>query len=216
MRTGRLKLNDARQLPGNPRGGHRVTSLVRSILAHGFGAAVTVNETTGHTLAGNGRLKALRKIKKDGHPPPAGVEKDGKAWTVPAVFGTWPAEEERRVALALNGGLNGSLEGALDGDEVADILNAANAAAVSALGITENDAAQFLNDHATPYLEPQINLTGLDRAPDAEAADDKTTLKLLLPHDLAAEARQLLIDGLAAVQLITDGLAQCRKTHKKD
>lgn len=212
-----IPLGKAKKMPGNPRGTHRTAALCASIRRYGFGQPVTVNETTGHVIAGNGRIAALRKMHRDGEPPPAGIEARGKVWHVPAYFGKWSTAAEAEAALALNGGADGSLEGELDAATVADILEQADQAAREALGLSDHQAEQILTDFATPTAEPQINLDGLERSAGATRNSDTSTIHLVLPLDLAEEARAALRLGTTAADLIRFGLhgKPKRKRSKK-
>jgi len=217
MTLGRLDIRKARKLPKNPRKTHRIGPLCAQIRRNGFGSAVTVNTTTGHTLAGNGRIAALRKMKRAGEPPPPGVVVEGKAWTVAAVFGTWPEDRERDVATALNGGVSGSLEGDLDQGLIADFLEGATDEAREALGLSPAQADQIVTDHAEPLVEPQINLDGLHRTEAAKAdnAAKLVSLKLLIPAALANRARQAMLAGLSPADLLQHGLPDDAKTERK-
>jgi len=170
-------------LQANPRSTHRLKALAASLRRHGFGAALTLNATTGHVLAGNGRTRALRRMKRAGDPAPDGVTVEGKGkrtrWKVPALWGTWPEAQEAEVALALNGGVDGSLEGDLDRDLVAHLLETSTEAARDALGLSSAQAQQYTLDHAAPVLPPQINLDGLARTAAAEDTTPTNTVKLI-------------------------------------
>lgn len=203
---GLVQLEKARPMPGNPRTAHRVGALVASLRRYGFGQPVTINQTTGHVIAGNGRLQALRKMKAAGEPPPEGITARGKSWHVPAYFGQWSTAAEAEAALALNGGADGSLEGDLDAQTVAQILEQADQAAREALGLSEAQADQILLDFSTPTVAPQINLDGLERSAGAVRNSETSTIHLVLPLDLAEEARAALRLGTTAEDLIRWGL----------
>lgn len=205
-KTGTIPLHQTKKLPGNPRGSHRIGALVRSIRRHGFGQPVTINSTTGHVVAGNGRLAALRQMKADGEQPPAGITAKGKSWIVPAYFAQWSTDREAEAALALNGGAHGSLEGDLDGQVVAEILARADEEARLALGLTEQKAVQILEDHAAPLVAPVLNLDGLERTVSHADVAETATIRLEVPTALAERVRAQLRAGMTAADLLTRAL----------
>lgn len=188
----------------NVRKGHRIHALAASIQQHGFGQAITVNETTGVTIAGNGRVKALAHLRRSSQPPPAGITVSPQnQWLVPTYFGRWTLEQETAVALALNGGLNHSLEGEWDTATIADLMAMAKPQDLEALNIHSQQAEQFSLDFAAPIEDPVINLDGLDRV---ASEDGLTTVRLKVPEQLAARARKVAARGVTANEILTYGL----------
>ena len=200
----------------NPRGSHRLGPVSESIRKHGFGQAITINRTTGNVVAGKGRVRALRRMKRAGEPAPGGIRTEGRAWLVPALVGSWPTDREALLDLALNGGLHGSLEGDLDARVVAEILKAADEADRLALGITEPQADQYQRDQEVPHIPPAINLDGLDRTEAASLVDRQTTVRLVIPPKLAERARALVRDGVTAAELLTRGVDALELGRKRD
>lgn len=204
-----LALDDLAPMPGNPRHRHKVKGLVASIRRHGFGGPLTVNGTTGHTLAGHGRAEALRAIRRAGDPPPAGIRvTEAGAWTVPALVGSWPEADERRLALALNGGPGGALLGADDPAAVAAIIAGAQGPDLAALGLTDATAARVVLDGATPVVPPALDVAELERAPGLAAGIELATVRLAVPVDLARAATEALRQRRTTAEaIIRAGLA---------
>lgn len=199
-----VPLEQLQPLPKNVRRSHRVHALAKSIQTHGFGQAVTVNRRTGHTIAGNGRLKALAHLKRASQKPPAGVAVSAKnEWLVPVLYGYWKAEDEPTVALALNGGLNHSLEGDWDAATIAELIDLAKPMDLEALNVPAQTAEQFALDFVTPIEEPVINLDGIERV---SVPDALCTVRLQVSEQLAARARKLAKRGVTAVEILTHGI----------
>jgi len=204
----------------NPRGSHRLAALAESIRRHGFGQPITINRTTGNVIAGKGRLRALRRMQRAREAVPGGIRTVAGAWCVPALVASWPSDREALLDLALNGGVDGSLEGDLDAAVVAEILKTVDEADRLALGLTEPQADQYQRDQDVAYVEPVINLEGLDRSESARSVDRQTTVRLIVPPELADRARALVKKRITAAQLLARGVdhlegANAAKTKAK-
>jgi hypothetical protein len=89
-------------LPTNPKG-HDLGAIGFSLARWGLIDQIVVNDTTGHIIAGNGRVDSLRALHAAGKAPPMGVTVEGGRWLVPVVHGlSVPVEQEAAAALALN------------------------------------------------------------------------------------------------------------------
>lgn len=199
-------------LKKNVRKGHRVQALAASLKKHGFGQAITVNRTTGHTIAGNGRVKALAYLRRASAKPPAGITVGPRnQWLVPVYYGTWSIDEETAVALALNGGLNHSLEGEWDAATIADLMELAKPLDLEALNVHAQQAEQFTLDYETPLEEPVINLDGLQRVAIEEGL---TTVRLKVSEPLAGRVGQLVARGVTAAEILTHGLETLERKHE--
>lgn len=208
-----IRLDSLAEMPGNPRGSHRITKLRASLRAHGLASALTVNRATGHVIAGNGRLSALRAMHRAGEPAPDGITTDAahpNVWFVPVIHGNWDRATEQRVALALNGGPGHSLEGEWDETTIAQILEGSSESDLEALGVEMRQAEQLLADYSEPMIPPVINLDNLERAPGDNA--EFVTLRLNISETLARTARRLIASGLTGDQLLTLGTLH----HERD
>jgi len=210
-----VDISKAKLMKNNPRKSHKIAALARSLRQYGFGQALTLNRTTGQVIAGNGRIRVLRKMKRDGEPAPAGVTVDGKRWLVPAMFGDWTEEEQGHVGTALNGGVNGSLEGDLDAEILALQLEQADDATREATGLSDEQVAQYLADFAAPYIEPQVSLEAIERTTAAAAAATERAVKLLVPEPLAKRARKIITKGTPAAELLLRGVENAEKAISK-
>lgn len=108
--TPRLELVAISKIRGavnNPKQ-HDYDGIVASIRRHGFKDFPLINESTGRLVAGHGRLKALKIIKKEGPKPdidkswpPENVDVKNGVWYVPVVRGMkWDNDQEASAFLA--------------------------------------------------------------------------------------------------------------------
>lgn len=96
-----VKLSELRRLPRNTKD-HDIGAINESYDEFGFLDRIIINKTTGHLLAGHGRIDLLQQLKSSGAKPPAGINPNGKDWFVPADYAEIPAEKEEKAAIALN------------------------------------------------------------------------------------------------------------------
>lgn len=195
----------------NPRRRHKLAALRATMADNGFGQPITVNDTTGHTVAGEGRVRALRAMKTAGQPPPGGIRTEKKTWLIPAYVGQWPADREPALALALNGGPDHALEGELDRDTVAAILAAEqDQDRLAALALTDDQAEQYQADTLEEVLPPALDLEaeGIETLEDVREDTGPTLvfLRLHLPEPLALRFRRVVTAETPAEAIITAGL----------
>ena len=102
MRAELVDLDEIVGLPRNPKD-HDIGEIDTSISRFGFLERILINETTGHLIAGHGRVEDLIGKRDRGEAPPRNifVREDGK-WYVPADFDSIPIGEEEAAAIALN------------------------------------------------------------------------------------------------------------------
>ena len=72
-------------------------SLERFGIADSIGV---IDERTGRLLGGHGRVEALRAMKANGKPAPAGVSVEGDVWIVPVLLG-WASKDDAEGEAAL-------------------------------------------------------------------------------------------------------------------
>ena len=96
-----VPLDDLIALERNPKD-HDIGELSASMDRFGFLERILVNETTGRTLAGHGRIDTLKIKRQRGAEPPDGVVIKDNVWLVPADFTNVKESEEEAVAIALN------------------------------------------------------------------------------------------------------------------
>lgn len=94
-------LSTLRRLPRNPKA-HDLGELHQSIARWGYLERIIVNDTTGHMIAGHGRIDALQQRKASGKPAPANIEEQNGEWLVPTDHVTIAESEEEAAAVALN------------------------------------------------------------------------------------------------------------------
>lgn len=204
-----VPIDDLRTLPTerNPRRSHRVGAVVASIRAHGFAQPVTANANTGHVLAGNGRLAALRRMRAADEPPPDGITVDERGrWCAPTLWGAWPEEDEPRIALALNGGLSGGLEGETDRAIIAAILEGIPETDLASLGATVTAADQAIRDGLTAPPPPVVNLDGLETVARAGASFAERVVNLSLPVETATRLKAASAAGIPVASIVAAGL----------
>lgn len=103
-RTEYMPLDQLTPDPANPKA-HDMESLDASVGRFGFVESITVDERTGHIVAGHGRHRALVEMRERGDSPPEGVTVSPEgAWLVPVLRG-WASRtdaEARAYLIASN------------------------------------------------------------------------------------------------------------------
>lgn len=103
-RTEYMPLDQLTPDPANPKA-HDMESLDASVGRFGFVESITVDERTGHIVAGHGRHRALVEMRERGDSPPEGVTVSSEgAWLVPVLRG-WSSRtdaEARAYLIASN------------------------------------------------------------------------------------------------------------------
>lgn len=128
-RTEMVPVGKLREHPANPREGD-VGAIAESIRVNGFYGACVVQESSGHVLAGNHRLKAARQLDMP---------------SVPVVYVDVGDEEAMRILLADN--RTADIAGH-DDDALADILEhlATTEAELAGTGYGQSDLDTLLNE----------------------------------------------------------------------
>lgn len=102
MRAGLIALDDVVRLPRNAKE-HDLGEIDGAVRRFGFLERVVINETTGHLIAGHGRIDDLQSQKAAGRSRPKNVEVRGDGmWLVPADWVDVAESEEEAAAIALN------------------------------------------------------------------------------------------------------------------
>lgn len=81
-----MALSELKRWPRNPKQ-HDIGAIHTSISRFGFVAPPTVDERTGHLVAGHGRLDTLEQMKAKGEAPPARIQAREDDWFVPVIRG---------------------------------------------------------------------------------------------------------------------------------
>ncbi len=101
LRSELRPLESLQRLPRNPKS-HDLGAIHQSVRRWGFLERILVNETTGHVVAGAGRLDTLQGMKARGEKAPRNVEERGGKWLVPVDVDDLPEDQETAAAIALN------------------------------------------------------------------------------------------------------------------
>ena len=91
-----IPLSDLKKWPRNPK--LHSDELEDSITEFGFGDPMMIEENTGQSVAGHGRLEKLQKMQSENLPKPKNIREIGTDWTVPVVRGVefdTPEDAER-------------------------------------------------------------------------------------------------------------------------
>lgn len=153
-----VPLQKLKRLPRNPKS-HDCGLLHTSIGRFGFLERILINRTTGHLLAGHGRVTTLQQLKASGAPAPPGVKRNGKDWLVPADYVELPEAEEEAAAVVLN---RATEAGGWDDAQLAAVL--ADLAATDAL-----EGTGFDGDDVDALLRSLAPLPGPDEPEEAPA-----------------------------------------------
>lgn len=150
-----LPLSRLVPLPRNAKA-HDAGLIATSMERWGYLSPIIVNETTGHDIAGNGRVETLLTLQRLGHDRPAGIAlaPDGD-WLVPAYLVSVPERDEAAAALSLN---KVQEAGGWDGAVLADVLTALaeqGDASLDGTGWDRDDLDDLMRALApTPGTEP--------------------------------------------------------------
>jgi len=101
MKPGMLSLSEIEELPRNAKN-HDLGAIHQSYDRFSFIERLIINNTTGHLVAGHGRLHALKQRKQSGKEAPEGIDVQGDEWLVPVDYVDIPADKEEAAAIALN------------------------------------------------------------------------------------------------------------------
>lgn len=134
---------------------HDLGALASSEMRYGFVELPVVNATTGKLVAGQGRLEALRAIKKEGKPPPLGVTANDGHWEIDARSFPFPDDNTAQAYL-----LDSNNLGLLGGD------------------FTAFDIAKLWDESA--YLETLQQLAMADALPISVSGEDVDALNLAI------------------------------------
>lgn len=168
--------------PENPRRSddRLIEELIR---ANGFYGVLTVQRATGHVLAGNGRLRAARRV---------GLE------TVPVVYVDVDDDEARRILLADN---RASDIGVYDDEALTALLSTLQEeTGLDGTGYTDADLKLLLGQLGEPgYGTAGHGLTPGERQAAFDAADVRT---IVLPYQ--AERYGAIVTALGALMKALD------------
>lgn len=167
-----MDLNTIQPHPQNPKA-HDVPAIVTSMRRFGFRGAIIIDEKTGLTNEGHGRVLALKQIRsEDPKNPPKHVKVVRGRWYVPAVRGqAFDSELEAQAFLIASNRL-GEL-GGWDNEKLMELLGnlRKELVMVEDLGFSINQITKIEHDLA------QAREHGARDAPEsfAEVDEDKTT-----------------------------------------
>jgi hypothetical protein len=102
---------------------HELDGIKRSIARFGFVAPSIMDSRTGRLVAGHGRTLALRGMRDQGDPVPAGIRlsTDG-GWLVPVQHG-WASQSDAEAEAYLVADNEWTMRGAWDSEQLADFLS---------------------------------------------------------------------------------------------
>lgn len=92
-----IKLDDLIPDERNPKT-HNVDAIMESIKRFGFISPIIRNDHNDTLLAGHGRLKALKKLYKDGNEIPKNIKAEEDTWYVPTIDGVSIEDEQDQMA----------------------------------------------------------------------------------------------------------------------
>lgn len=72
---------------------HDLDGIAASMLAFGYADTVVLDERTGRTISGHGRVEAVQRLRDKGEDPPDGITVKGKTWLIPVNRG-WASEHD--------------------------------------------------------------------------------------------------------------------------
>lgn len=187
---------------------HDLGAIIESVRRFGFADAVVIDERTGRLVSGHGRIDALRAMKADGAPPPAGVQVDGDEWLVPVQRG-WAsrndAEAEAFIVAAnrlveLGGWDQPGLEAVL-----ADL---AKQGALAGTGYDADDVDRMLAEAAARDLDPKVDRDEIPPQPPPRSALGDVWLlgrhRLMCGDSTKVEDVTKLLDGAKPHLMVTD------------
>lgn len=158
MRTDFVELGEFSRLSRNAK--KHDPEIGKSIGRWGYLQPVVVNETTGHLIAGHGRIDDLEARRRRGQQAPKNIEVQGEKWLVPTAFVSVPEREEEAVAVSLN---RTSEKGGWDKDLLTNILadiTEAGSAALEGVGFSQKELDGMLEAQAREAEpEPEMVFT---------------------------------------------------------
>ena len=118
MRLTYMRLGELKEWDGNPKL-HDLERLVAAFKRYGFCDVIAVNERDGVILAGHGRCRALRAMRRAGEDPPDEIRVDEEGeWLVPVLTGV-SMDEATAHAYTLDANLATMAGGTLDFTDMA-------------------------------------------------------------------------------------------------
>lgn len=139
-----MLLSDVKRAVVNPKL-HDQDGIRGSIADQGFVEIPTIDERTGHLVAGHGRLTALEEMHYAGQDPPPDVEvnADGE-WLLPVSRG-WASRDDKHAAAYLVASNKLTSNGGWNDDQLAAILSDLNADDMLQLtGFTDDELGNLL------------------------------------------------------------------------
>lgn len=151
---------------------HNRTGIVNSIRTEGFIDALIVDGRTQQLVSGHGRLEALRWMRDNNEPPPAGIDTDGNQWLVPVQTG-WSSRDDQHAAaaaIALNrwverGGWDNSILTELltelgdYSDELLAVAGYTNEELDQLVKHATEVPAEFRQDNLDDFADPKLTAT---------------------------------------------------------
>lgn len=193
--------------PENPKA-HDLDAIITSIRRFGFADPVVVDQRTGLTVSGHGRIEALQVMRDRGDPAPDGVE----GWKVPTYTGWASADDDdaRGMIVALNrltetGGWDDqALAGLLD--QLATVDNG-----LDGIGYVGDDLGE-LRDRLDALMppDPTDDPDDVDPTPVPDPTAAPGDLWAVGPHRIVCgdatdpDVYDRLLDGIVAEMVWTD------------
>lgn len=136
---------------------HKIAELRASISRFGFVTPGVRDERTGLTLAGHGRIEALKAMRADGEQPPAGIHTDkAGGWLVPVICG-WASRSDAEAEAYIVADNQHTIAGGWDEPELALLvqdLNAVDPTMLGVIGFDDNQLAAILNNEPLEVPDP--------------------------------------------------------------
>lgn len=206
MKTAMVDLAAFSKLLNNPKD-HDAQAIARSVKRFGYLEPVVVNETTGHVLAGHGRIEALQGMKAMGKDAPKGIVAEGEKWLVPTFYADVDEKDEYAAAIALNKivELGGWREDVLVG--ILANYAARDESALLATGYDKADVDMLLAMQASYQSESQDDNKGVGETEDKGGIMDSVTfsfgaLKASLSYELYERfAKAVMVSGSVETSL---------------
>jgi len=152
------------RLEGNAKD-HDIGAITESLKRWGFVDRIIINKTSGHMLAGHGRLDALQVLKTEGSKIPKGVRRGESGWLVPVDYVTVPKREEAALAIALNRLVE---LGGWDEPRLVDALISLSNGNLDGTGYDRDDVDQLIRLYRPELLGPEPPEPEIDRAAELQ------------------------------------------------
>lgn len=150
--TRRLDLIDVDEMVAairNPKM-HDLDGIAGSMQEFGYADTVVIDERTGHTVSGHGRIEAVQQLRDKGEDPPNGIAVKGKTWLIPVIRG-WESDSDAAAEAYLIGANRWGEKGGTDRELLAQMIGDLaeyDEALVRAAGFDELDQHDLLAELA--------------------------------------------------------------------